>query len=306
MPFDIKTLIYCNALLGIFMGVALLYYKTGQKTYPGFGFWMVASFVVAFGYASFLLRLIMPDWISILLANGGFALVGVLRLDGVTRFTSERKIKRIWYVTPLIVMAGCTYFYFVRDSLVLRNLILSTGISVVVTMTVLELFRNTTSSSRRIYLATIVLYGSYGFLVMLQALLSFINPFEKFFQAGIIHNFYFLAITVFEAGLGIVFLMMNNQRLELEWLESKGILQKMVTKLEDAMSEVKKLSGLLPICAKCKKIRDDKGYWNNLEEYIQTHSDVSFSHGICSECSDELYGKEDWYVEMKKEDEKKE
>ena len=73
-------------------------------------------------------------------------------------------------------------------------------------------------------------------------------------------------------------------------------------KLEKAVSEIKILSGLLPICSHCKKIRDDKGYWNNLEEYIQAHSDVSFSHGICSECSDELYGKEDWYIEMKKEE----
>ena len=70
--------------------------------------------------------------------------------------------------------------------------------------------------------------------------------------------------------------------------------------LQDALKNVKTLSGLLPICSKCKKIRDDKGYWNNLEGFIQTHSDVLFSHSICTECSDELYGKEDWYIEMEK------
>jgi len=47
---------------------------------------------------------------------------------------------------------------------------------------------------------------------------------------------------------------------------------------------VKQLSGLLPICASCKKIRDDGGYWNQLEQYISDHSDVGFSHGICPEC----------------------
>jgi len=82
-------------------------------------------------------------------------------------------------------------------------------------------------------------------------------------------------------------------------------LQDQKKELEAAVAKIKTLSGLLLICAKCKKIRDDKGYWNNLEEYIQTHSDASFSHGMCSECSDELYGKEDWYIEMKKEDSKK-
>ena len=79
-------------------------------------------------------------------------------------------------------------------------------------------------------------------------------------------------------------------------------LRKKRKELEDALDNVKKLSGLLPICASCKKIRDDKGYWNNLEEYIQTHSEASFSHGMCSECSDKLYGKEDWYIEMKNEE----
>lgn len=79
--------------------------------------------------------------------------------------------------------------------------------------------------------------------------------------------------------------------------------EKLIKKLQEALEDVKILSGLLPICAKCKKIRDDKGYWNNLEVYFEKHSDVSFSHGMCSECSDELYANEDWYIKMKKEKE---
>ncbi|HOP62347.1 MAG TPA: hypothetical protein PK358_10510 [Spirochaetota bacterium] len=60
-------------------------------------------------------------------------------------------------------------------------------------------------------------------------------------------------------------------------------------KLEDALSEVKTLSGLLPICASCKKIRDDSGYWNQIEQYIQKHSGATFSHGLCPECAKKLY-----------------
>jgi len=56
-----------------------------------------------------------------------------------------------------------------------------------------------------------------------------------------------------------------------------------------AKREVKKLSGLLPICSHCKKIRDDTGYWNQIEKYIQDHSDAQFSHGICRECADKYY-----------------
>jgi transcriptional regulator with GAF, ATPase, and Fis domain len=75
---------------------------------------------------------------------------------------------------------------------------------------------------------------------------------------------------------------------------------KLISELQDALGKVKKLSGFLPICAHCKKIRDDKGYWNQIEHYIRDHSEAEFSHGICQECSDKFYGDQDWYIEMKK------
>ncbi len=54
--------------------------------------------------------------------------------------------------------------------------------------------------------------------------------------------------------------------------------------LRKALDEIKTLSGIIPICATCKKIRDDNGYWNQVEVYIRNHSDASFSHGICPDC----------------------
>lgn len=76
---------------------------------------------------------------------------------------------------------------------------------------------------------------------------------------------------------------------------------KLILELERALAEVKRLSGLLPICSYCKKIRSDKGYWTILEEYIQNHSEAEFSHAICPDCVESLYGHEDWYKEHKKE-----
>ena len=66
-------------------------------------------------------------------------------------------------------------------------------------------------------------------------------------------------------------------------------------KLENALEEVKELSGLLPICAGCKKIRDDKGYWNQIETYIEKHSKAEFSHGLCEACLEKMYGTQEWY-----------
>lgn len=82
--------------------------------------------------------------------------------------------------------------------------------------------------------------------------------------------------------------------------------ENLIAELQEALQNVKTLSGLLPICSSCKKIRDDKGYWNKIEEYIQDHSDAYFSHGLCQECSDRLYGDEEWYQELKQQKEEHE
>lgn len=66
-------------------------------------------------------------------------------------------------------------------------------------------------------------------------------------------------------------------------------LEESKAKLEQAMAEVRVLSGLLPICSHCKKIRDDQGYWKRLEEYVEKHSQAQFSHGICPDCAQILY-----------------
>jgi hypothetical protein len=62
-----------------------------------------------------------------------------------------------------------------------------------------------------------------------------------------------------------------------------------IAELQNALADVNQLSGLLPICAYCKKIRDDKGYWNQLEAYLQKHTEAEFSHGICPDCEKKIY-----------------
>lgn len=65
--------------------------------------------------------------------------------------------------------------------------------------------------------------------------------------------------------------------------------RQLASRVEQAVAQVKVLSGLLPICASCKKIRDDTGYWSQMETYIHEHSEAEFSHGICPACSEKLY-----------------
>ncbi len=64
---------------------------------------------------------------------------------------------------------------------------------------------------------------------------------------------------------------------------------RLIGELTTALADVKTLSGLLPICASCRKIRDDSGYWQSLEKYVEGHSQAQFSHGLCEDCMRRLY-----------------
>jgi len=88
--------------------------------------------------------------------------------------------------------------------------------------------------------------------------------------------------------------LQNSRNLD-ERITAERQREKVISDLNKALSEVKRLSGLLPICSHCKKIRDDKGYWNQIEAFIQEHSEAEFSHSICQECAEKYYPDMDLY-----------
>jgi len=69
--------------------------------------------------------------------------------------------------------------------------------------------------------------------------------------------------------------------------------EELILNLQKAFAEIKTLSGMLPICAWCKKIKNDEGYWQKIEAYIKSHSDADFTHGICNDCEKKVYS--DYY-----------
>ncbi|MCC5850768.1 MAG: response regulator [Verrucomicrobia bacterium] len=72
-------------------------------------------------------------------------------------------------------------------------------------------------------------------------------------------------------------------------INTRLALEQKVEELQEALGQIKTLRGILPICSGCKKIRDDKGYWQQVEVYLQAHSDAEFSHGLCPECLQGYY-----------------
>jgi len=87
----------------------------------------------------------------------------------------------------------------------------------------------------------------------------------------------------------------SRTRRERALLRIEDLLEMRTRELQEREAEVKTLSGLLPICSFCKKIRDDKGYWNQLESYIKDHSEAEFSHSVCRDCAKKHYPEFDIY-----------
>jgi ABC-type amino acid transport substrate-binding protein len=99
-------------------------------------------------------------------------------------------------------------------------------------------------------------------------------------------------IAAIPIALFILFVIVYNRRLRKEILrreEAEKEREQVIDELKSALDNVKQLKGLLPICSACKKIRDDQGYWQQVEEYVTEHSEAEFSHSICPQCMEKIY-----------------
>lgn len=129
------------------------------------------------------------------------------------------------------------------------------------------------------------------FAVGVIAILLFPSTFSASYYDGVVVSRFiitFLFITAIAFGL-------ESSRYDAsQQLNERNLsLQHEKQKLEEAIQEIKTLSGMIPICASCKKIRNDDGFWERVESYIEQHSSAQFSHGICGDCANQLYGQLD-------------
>lgn len=128
-----------------------------------------------------------------------------------------------------------------------------------------------------------------GLSIVVYILASIFDILECFILFSHKHEFLeldeFLIVFIFLA----IALMFFISRRKKELVKSETIMQEKNKKLEEALAEIKQLKGIIPICSSCKMIRDDQGYWHQVEVYLQEHTDAGFSHGLCPDCARKLY-----------------
>ena len=129
---------------------------------------------------------------------------------------------------------------------------------------------------------------SVGFVFLLLSLLLFLPGLLRSYDYGIPTGVRFFLSFLFVAVVAYGLESSRYRSSSMLRTEHEALLEEKAN-LEQALTQIKTLRGLLPICANCKKVRDDQGYWKQIESYLHEHSNAKFSHGICPDCAKELY-----------------
>jgi len=134
------------------------------------------------------------------------------------------------------------------------------------------------------YLLLITVGSIFVSEILIMMVLRSVAPLSPFTEALL--DAVLLSVTVFPVLYFFVFRLLNRHIAQQRLAEAEK--DALIAELHTALDEVKTLRGIIPICASCKKIRDDKGFWQQVEVYVSAHSEAMFSHGSCPECTEKI------------------
>lgn len=273
IPLDVRTLSFACGVTNLSMAIGLTYVWVGRKTYPGFGAWTLSTWAAFLGIMLVAVRGLVPDLASVVVAN--FFLIGtsLLIYIGLRAFTGGRPNLKAHATVLVLFCLLLAYLTSVKPDLQVRLVLVSLAVGTISLMSVWIVWKHVPEvlkDANPLVLATLLFVGLVYFL---RALLTVLipPPSEDFMVPSVIHGISLLVYLLGHTLLVIGLLVLNGQRVERD--------------LQTAMDECKVLQGIIPICAHCKKIRDDQGAWNQMEAYIRQHTDAEFSHGICPDCA---------------------
>lgn len=286
---DTKTLLLSNMIVCAFFAIAFSIYNSEQKTYRGFKLWNFSALIMTLGFLAIMLRDVVSDGLGIFAMNVFFTLAAVARLDAMNRFLVNKNQNKYFYSLPLFVGLACIFFYYAEDRIVIRSIISSTAFCVLSLMLSWSLIRHSPPENKFLYYSASGIITVRCLTILTRAWLGHFSDWNRLFDNNIWTAFQLGFGMICEISQNVFFLMMNSKRAETNFIQAQSKLNATVLDLKKALSEVKKLQGILPICAHCKKIRDDQGAWQGIEKYVHERSDAEFSHGICPECAEAYF-----------------
>jgi hypothetical protein len=279
MPYlriDIRTVLYLLCAGNLAAVVLLAGYRTRMGVERAYHYFLFGKLLQTLGWLLLGLRDSIPALLSVFLGN--VFLISGITFDTMAFATTQARNRRREAAIAAVGAFGILAVLGFGATPTHRVALASTAIlPLLATVCVVQLRLKPISRLTRL------VAGAYGFFAIVMALraIQAWRPGQNvtLMTSNSIQSLtYVLAFCLLLVGC-IGFLLLLKER-------EDRILQETVTQLQQALAEVRTLEGFIPICASCKKIRDDKGFWNQIEAYISERTLAKFSHGICPECKD--------------------
>lgn len=274
---DPRTLLVVSAAIPLAFMAILLGVRRLRQMPAGFGVWTASQGTISVGVAVIAARGYVPNWISIVGGNT-LVVVGIALIDeGYRRFYGLRRWMPRWVDAAVVTGTVVLSAVFLDGSVNARVVNASLAYAFFLGRAGLEPLRSAEarrSPAPRV-VALLALLGA-ALLVLRAARAALAPAYPGLFAEGWPVIIPGIVLTLVNVTSIYVALLLAFERSEGE--------------LRTALSEVKTLTGLLPICMHCHKIRNDLGYWDQLERYLARHTEARFSHGICPDCYTGLYG----------------
>ncbi len=271
--FDLRTIIVMNSFSRIILAALLIYVLKIHKTYPGFGTFTAGAVVNSLGLILLGLRHYIPVFPSVVTANTFIVLSKYMILWSVFHFCEKKHSKKTDISLLILFIIFFIYFTYYKNDVSLRIILFSLLTAYINLQITFFSVKELKTTFNTVYLplptSTFILMTAHLFRM---GYYLFGNIYESdFMNAQIINSISVILNFGMVFLLYISFIVLNSYRAE--------------TELRKSQNDVKVLQGLLPICSHCHKIRDDKGYWEKIDHYMQKNSDIKFTHGLCPECT---------------------
>lgn len=273
---DPRTLIVVSAVIPLTLAGILVGVRAMRRMPAGFGVWTLSQAVIALGAGLVAARGFAPDWASIVLGNL-LVVLGVALLDeGFRRFYGLARWVPRWLDAAVLAGSTAIAVAHLHGSVNLRIASASAVYAFYLARAGGGPLRSVEGRQRRAQWVLSALELAGAAMLLVRAVSSAAAPpYSELFSEGWTVMIPGIVLMLVNATSMYVALVLSYERSEAQ--------------LRTALSEVKTLSGLLPICMHCHKIRNDRGYWDSLERYLAHHTEATFSHGICPDCYDENY-----------------
>jgi hypothetical protein len=272
---DIRTLVFINGFTAFILFICLVHVVMRRRTCTGFNLWTWAALANSVGYFLVSLRKILPDAFTIITADGLLVLAAILICRGLSTFCG--KPQPIWLDLTALA-AVVSYLIFFQPSLHARIVTISMVICMVYLRAMLLVIGPVARLLGEQNILLLVSLGAVSLGNLMWSLGTWFWGDERLTNImgyGPHQALLFLGMIAGQITVMVGLISINSSRLEKD--------------LISAMLEIKTLQGIIPICSNCKKIRDDKGYWQQVETYVRARTYAEFTHSICPDCLDILY-----------------